>query len=697
MSLAAALIYWAIVALWLAVLTTVIVSYIKNPRTFGATRLLLAVVAIDTVRNIIENLYFGLYFGAQYGLFPGAIVGVLGNPQLLIIPKLINVAAACVVLGLLLWRWLPTALRERAHVEEEMRETSDALKQEAEERRRLFETSLDLILITDRQGNFLRVSPSSLAILGYSPDEMVGHNAVEFIYPGDLEKTRAEMRLARAGRLTRNFETRYFHRDGRIVTLAWSGVWSEPEQKHFFFGRDMTERNAAEEQLRYLAHCDQLTGLPNRVSLQRDLNDFINQGLGSNCRPTSIVMLDLDGFKDINNTLGHSTGDQLLQEVAQRLTAIGDRNGLVYRFGGDEFVVILPNCGDPREVIGIVNLILKRLGERFEISDHRLFIRATAGIAIAPADGSNVEDLIANADLALYDAKAAGGHTYRLFLPTLRAKAQARRALDTELRRAFSDNEFVLYFQPQVRTSDGLVVGAEALLRWRHPERDIVAPGAFIDALAESPVALDVGRWILRTACAHAAAWRLAGLPPVRIGVNLFPIQFHDGTLLQDVETALLGSGLPADALELEITENIALGHDEAMLEPLRALRARGVGLAFDDFGTGYASLSYLTRYPLTRIKIDQSFVQKITDKSGPEETTIVRSMIVMAHNLGLEVIAEGVETSEQADFLRSHKCDEAQGFLYARPLPPEEFAKYLRSNHTHSLQYGKPKNRLAR
>ena len=386
----------------------------------------------------------------------------------------------------------------------------------------------------------------------------------------------------------------------------------------------------------------------------------------------------------------------MLQEVAQRLTTIGDRNGLVYRFGGDEFVVILPNCGDPREVVGIANSILKRLGERFEISDHRLFIRASAGIAIAPADGSNVEDLIANADLALYDAKSAGGHTYRLFLPTLRAKAQARRALDTELRRAFSDNEFVLYFQPQVRTSDGLVVGAEALLRWRHPERDIIAPGAFIDALAESPVALDVGRWILRTACAHAAAWRLAGLPPVRIGVNLFPIQFHDGTLLQDVETALLASGLPADALELEITENIALGHDEAMLEPLRALRARGVGLAFDDFGTGYASLSYLTRYPLTRIKIDQSFVQKITDKSGPEETTIVRSMIVMAHNLGLEVIAEGVETAEQAHFLRAQQCDEVQGFLYARPLPPQEFAEYLRSNQTPSQQSRKPESRLA-
>ena len=220
MKLAAALIYWAIVALWLAVLSTVIVAYIRNPRTFGATRLLLAVVGIDTARNIIENLYFGLYFGAQYGLFPGAIVGVLGNPNLLIVPKLINVAAACVVLGLLLLRWLPASLRERADADDHIRQKTDTLTQETEERRRLFETSLDLILITDRRGNSLRVSASSKSILGYDPDEMVGHVGGEYIYPDDLDSVRTEMRLARRGKEMRNFETRYIHKDGRIVTLA---------------------------------------------------------------------------------------------------------------------------------------------------------------------------------------------------------------------------------------------------------------------------------------------------------------------------------------------------------------------------------------------------------------------------------------------------------------------------------------------
>ena len=236
MKLAAALIYWVIVALWLTVLGTVILAYLRDPRAFGAMRLLLAVVAIDTVRNVIENFYFGLYFGAQYGLFPGAIVGVLGNPSLLIIPKLINVAAAGAVLGLLLMRWLPAALRERAEATDDVRRTSDALAQETEKRRRLFETSLDLILVTNRSGTFIRVSPSSMTTIGYLPDEMVGHNALEFIYPDDLEATRGEMRLARGGREMRNFQTRYVHKDGRIVLLAWSGVWSEPEQKHFSSG-----------------------------------------------------------------------------------------------------------------------------------------------------------------------------------------------------------------------------------------------------------------------------------------------------------------------------------------------------------------------------------------------------------------------------------------------------------------------------
>lgn len=692
MNLAAALIYWVIIALWLAVLVTVCIAFARNPRTFGTVRLLLAVLTIDTSRNIVENLYFGLYFGGQYGLFPAAIVGVLGNPNYLIIPKLLNVVAACAVLGLLVLRWLPLASKERADAEDDLRLKETALSQEAEERRRLFETSLDLILVTDRAGTFLRVSPSSLSAIGYKPEEMIGRNGTEFILPEDLDGTRREMKLARKGHDIRNFETRYVHKDGHIVSLAWSGVWSEPEQKHFFFGRDMTERKIAEEKLRRLALYDQLTGLPNRTSLHEDLDALLNSAL---TRSTSVAIFDLDGFKDINDTLGHSTGDKLLQEIARRIVAVACE-ARVYRSGGDEFVAVLADQGNPVEVCNTVDSILKSLSEQFEIDDHKLFVAASAGIAIAPNDGSNVDELLGNGDLALYDAKASGGRSYRLFMPTLRAKASARRELDTELRRACANDEFALHFQPQLGASDATIVGAEALIRWHHPERGVLAPGAFIDALAESPVVLEVGRWILMTACKSAARWRAKGLPPLRMGVNLFPAQFRYGTLLDDVEHALSESGLPPEALELEITENIALGNDDAMLAPLKKLRAKGINIAFDDFGTGYASLSYLTRYPLTRIKIDRSFVQKITEQSSAEDTAIVRSIITMARNLKLQVTAEGVETFAQLTFLRSEGCHELQGFLLSKPLPADQFETFLAANASSAAKDGARRNNRA-
>jgi diguanylate cyclase (GGDEF)-like protein/PAS domain S-box-containing protein len=547
---------------------------------------------------------------------------------------------------------------------------------ESEERRRIFDTSLDLILVTDRHGNFVRVSPSSTAILGYQPKEMIGHSAVEFIHRNDLDPTRNEMRSARRGRDTRNFNTRYLHKDGRVVTLAWTGVWSEPEKRHFFIGRDMTEAKAAEEKLRHLAHYDQLTGLPNRVSLQSELEALIDPGVCSGSQAVSIAMLDLDGFKDINDTLGHSTGDELLKAVAQRLTAAASDHARVYRLGGDEFVAVFAACGDPLSVGSVLDVMLTRLAEPFEIGGQTLFISASAGIAFAPADGSNVDELIANADLALYEAKGQGGRAYRLFLPAFRARAEARRRLDSELRRAVSENEFELFFQPQVRLCDSATVGAEALVRWRHPERGLLGPEAFIDALVESPTVREVGSWILQAACKSSAAWRTRGLRPLRIGVNLFPAQFHHDSLLTDIEDVLRQTGLPPDSLELEITENIGLNDDGKVLARLTALREMGVHLAFDDFGTGYASLNYLTRYPLSRIKIDKSFVRNIPENR--QDMAIVRSIIVMAHNLGLEVVAEGVETRQQAAFLRHEGCDQVQGFLFAKPLPNVRFEEFL-------------------
>jgi diguanylate cyclase (GGDEF)-like protein len=421
--------------------------------------------------------------------------------------------------------------------------------------------------------------------------------------------------------------------------------------------------------------------LPNRLSLQKQLGRLLSGGGPK--EPTAIVMFDLDGFKDVNDTLGHSTGDLLLIEVGSRLAEIIGSRGQVCRLGGDEFVVVIPGCGDPLEVARIVEAALQRLAEPYEINDQILHLAGSAGSAIAPNDGASVDELIANADLALYQAKADGGRVCRFFVPVMRAQAQARHSLGLELRRAHDSNEFELYYQPQIRLADEAVVGAEALIRWRHPERGILAPGLFIDTLAASSIAPAVSRWIVQTACAATAKWRADGLPLGRIGVNLFPTQLGDSTLLADIDEVLQSTGLPAEALELEITENVALNFEDA--EVLQKLRDKGLMLAFDDFGTGYASLSYLTRFPLARIKIDRSFVAKITDDAG--DAAIVRSLIAMAHNLGLEVIAEGVETEAQAEFLLKEQCQEAQGFLYGRPLPAAEFEALLRSRRVAGLE----------
>jgi diguanylate cyclase (GGDEF)-like protein/PAS domain S-box-containing protein len=548
-------------------------------------------------------------------------------------------------------------------------------------------------VIDTSQVAFVCVAPDQTCLLwsrgaeqmfGYRAEEVLGGTS-KLIPAGAEADAQALFRRVYDGETVRDLSVKRRRKDGALLDVRLAAApMRDPDgtvRNVAFAYEDVTDRKAAEEQLRKLAHYDPLTGLPNRAMLQQELGRLLAKGGGKDgaSTPTSIVLFDLDEFKDVNDTLGHSTGDQLLVEVGRRLMEVAEERavvGLASRLGGDEFVVILPNCGDPRAVSEIVDLMLKRLNEPFVINDQLVHLGASAGVAMAPQDGADVEELLANADLALYQAKSDGGRNLRFFMPVLRAQAQARRSLGLELRRAFAHNEFEIYFQPQIRLSDQAVMGAEALLRWRHPERGVLAPGAFIDTLADSPIAAGVGRWIIRTACAQAAAWRANGLPLVRVGVNLFPSQAYDEALAQDVMEALRDFALPADALELEITENIALNREDSAV--LQRLHDQGVKLAFDDFGTGFASLSYLTRLPLTRIKIDRSFVGKVTRDA--QDAAIVRSLIAMAHNLNLGVIAEGVETSQQADFLTDEDCEEAQGFLYAKPLPAEEFEVYLRT-----------------
>ncbi|HEY6254998.1 MAG TPA: EAL domain-containing protein [Xanthobacteraceae bacterium] len=538
------------------------------------------------------------------------------------------------------------------------------------------------IVCSDLNRRVMLWSRAAERLYGYTAEQATG-TPIKIVPPEGSAESLALYQRARSGESIRDFDAKRRRKDGSVVDvrIAAAPMYNPDGSVRgvAWAHEDITDRKRAEEQLMRLAHYDPLTGLPNRLSLQKELGKLMAAD-GDNA-PTSIALFDLDGFKDVNDTLGHSIGDRLLIEVGARLVRSTGRRGerdQVFRLGGDEFVVVIPDCGDPRVIGEAVDQVLRRLSEPFRIDEHALHLGGSAGIAIAPNDGATVDELIANADLALYQAKSSGGRTYRLFMPILRARAQARRGLDLELRKAFAEGELELYFQPEIRLADGAVVGAEALLRWCHPQRGILAPWVFIEALADSSIATDVGRWIIRQACEQASTWRAIGLPLGRIGVNLFPVQLQGEGLLKDVEDALRQTGLPGEALELEITENVALNYEDA-IDQLKTLSARGVKLAFDDFGTGYASLSYLTRFPLARIKIDHSFMRNITDDA--QHAAIVRSLIAMAHNLGLEVIAEGVETQAQAAFLLQQQCEEAQGFLYAKPLPADEFEDYLRAN----------------
>jgi diguanylate cyclase (GGDEF)-like protein/PAS domain S-box-containing protein len=564
--------------------------------------------------------------------------------------------------------------------QEEATRTADELRRAKDTLSAVIDASQVAIVCSDPARRIVLWNRAAVEMFGYATDEVLGRET-KIVPPGGFEVSQNVFRRAFGGETVRGVEVKRMRKDGSFVDVRVSAApMYHPDgtvRGVAWAYEDVTERLKVEEQLRRLAHFDPLTGLPNRLSLEKELGRRL---AGDHCEPCAIALFDLDDFKQVNDMLGHSAGDELLIEVGHRLSEVAQNYrsvGPVCRLGGDEFIVLMPGCGDPRRVTEVVEAMLKRLGERLEIAGQIHHPAGCAGIAIAPRDGTSATELITNADLALYQAKSVGGRTYRLFLPVLRSEAQARHVLTSELRRAFERNEFELYFQPQVRLADDVVAGVETLLRWRNPERGILAPGAFIQALADSVIAPDVGRWILRSSCEQLAAWRASGLQIGRVGVNLFPAQAHGGGLVKDVEDALRDSGLPAHALEIEITENIALQYQDA-IDPLKKLHDMGVRLAFDDFGTGYASLSYLTRLPLSHIKIDRCFVAKVTEDR--ENSAIVRSLIMMAHNLGLGVIAEGVETEAQASFLRDEGCEEVQGYLYAKPLPAAEFEEYVRS-----------------
>jgi len=433
---------------------------------------------------------------------------------------------------------------------------------------------------------------------------------------------------------------------------------------------DITEQRAAEAKIFHMAHYDALTNLPNRVLFRRQLVDRLAHA--ERDRKFAVLCLDLDRFKSVNDTLGHTLGDQLLKQVAERLQACLGEQDIIARLGGDEFAIIQREIEEPTDTTALAASLIEAIGHPFDLGGNQVVVGLSVGIAIAPTDAREPDALLMNADMALYRAKADGRATYRFFEPEMDALMQSRRALELDLRKAVTNGEFTLHYQPLVGLKHDAICGFEALIRWNHPQRGMISPLDFIPLAEETALILPIGEWVMRQACADAAKWP----GDISVAVNLSAVQFKTPNLSQIVVSALAQSGLAHGRLELEITESVLLANTESTYATLHQLRELGVRVSMDDFGTGYSSLSYLRSFPFDKIKIDRSFVHDLS--SNPDSVAIIRAITGLGASLGMATTAEGIETGEELECLRREGCTEAQGYYFSRPVPASDVYKLL-------------------
>jgi diguanylate cyclase (GGDEF)-like protein len=435
------------------------------------------------------------------------------------------------------------------------------------------------------------------------------------------------------------------------------------------------ERKRYQEQLEYQANYDALTGLPNRNLM----HDRLRQSVYAQryVRSIGVVFLDIDHFKFVNDSLGHNTGDKLLQKVAERLSAAVRDGDTVARLGGDEFILILNDQTGQEVIYRAMQRIIGKVAEPIDIDGQELLVTCSAGISLYPQDGPDVETLLKNADAAMYRAKEKGRNNFQFYTAEMNRQVNERLKMETSLRRALERNEFEVYYQPRIDVESGVLVGCEALLRWQHPDLGLTLPERFIGLAEETGLIVPIGEWVLKSACAQARAWQKNRRAPIAVSVNLSMRQFKQEALTGAVDDALRSSGLDPRLLEMELTESLIMHDTEVAIRVLGRLREIGVAISVDDFGTGHSSLSYLTRLPISALKIDQSFVQNISGTGRADEGIVAQAIISLAHNLKLKVVGEGVETQPQFEFLKRHSCDEVQGYHFGRPMPAAEFERF--------------------
>lgn len=468
------------------------------------------------------------------------------------------------------------------------------------------------------------------------------------------------------------FNGRFYHLMGTPIKSPGGAI-----THMVLFYTDITERLVAAKEIERLAFYDSLTGLPNRVLLQDRLSQMLSRAT-RNTDLVAVLFIDLDRFKEVNDTLGHSSGDKMLQMVASRLSATLRGCDTVARLGGDEFVVLLEGIADRQHIREVASKLLNSLSRGFLLDQREIYTGASMGIAIYPHDGTTVEHLFQNADIAMYNAKENGRNRFSFYADEMHASALEQINIRNSLRSALQRDEFHLLYQPQVNLADGRLVGAEILLRWHHPELGVLLPELFLKQAEESGKIVEIGAWMLERGCSQLAEWLRKGLPPIRIAINLSLRQFRDPSLADLVESAIQKAGIPPNLLELEFNEGMLTGLLEDIRKTLQTLKSLGISLAIDDFGTGYSSISYLRHFPLNRMKVDKAFVQDIAENAGDASTVIMDAVIALAHSLNLTVVAERIENVDHALLLKQRRCDELQGYCCSPPLSPEAFEQLL-------------------